>query len=135
MKKELVLVTGGTGFIAVHIILQLLNQGYRVRTTLRTMSRQKEVKGMLTQGGVKILGDLEFVQADLTSDDHWLEAASGAILCYSRSLAYTGNAARRWSSHGKNGGGWCDPSYDCCKKSRGQKSRLNLGLWCRHRWS
>lgn len=54
MKKELVLVTGGTGFIAVHIILQLLNQGYWVRTTLRTMSRQKEVKAMLTQGGVRI---------------------------------------------------------------------------------
>lgn len=78
MKKELVLVTGGTGFIAVHIILQLLNQGYWVRTTLRTMSRQKEVKAMLTQGGAKNLEDLEFVQADLTSDDHWLEAASGA---------------------------------------------------------
>ena len=89
MKKELVLVTGGTGFIAVHIILQLLNQGYWVRTTLRTMSRQKEVKAMLTQGGAKNLEDLEFVQADLTSDDHWLEAASGATLCYSRSLAYT----------------------------------------------
>ena len=38
MEKELVLVTGGSGFIAVHIILKLLNQGYRVRATLRVFA-------------------------------------------------------------------------------------------------
>lgn len=51
MEKELVLVTGGSGFIAVHIILKLLKRGYRVRTTLRTLSRQDEVKSMLAKGG------------------------------------------------------------------------------------
>ncbi len=34
-----VLVTGGSGFIAAHIILQLLAAGHRVRTTLRNMAR------------------------------------------------------------------------------------------------
>ena len=76
--NELVLVTGGSGFIAVHIILKLLNQGYRVRTTLRSLSRQDEVKSMLAQGGVTDFTNLEFIQADLTSDNNWREAAAGA---------------------------------------------------------
>ncbi|OOM77327.1 aldehyde reductase [Clostridium sp. BL-8] len=78
MEKELVLVTGGSGFIAVHIILKLLKQGYRVRTTLRTISRQDEVKSMLAQGGVTDFENLEFIKADLTSDRNWMEAATGA---------------------------------------------------------
>lgn len=78
MEKELVLVTGGSGFIAVHIILKLLKQGYRVRTTLRTLSRQDEVKSMLAQGGVTDFVNLKFIQTDLTSDRNWMEAATGA---------------------------------------------------------
>src|SRR5712671_513698 len=34
MTGESVLVTGGSGFIGAHCILQLLNAGYRVRTTV-----------------------------------------------------------------------------------------------------
>lgn len=78
MEKELVLVTGGSGFIAVHIILKLLNQGYRVRATLRTLSRQDEVKSMLAQGGVTEFVNLEFIHTDLTSGGNWMEAATGA---------------------------------------------------------
>ncbi|WFR58888.1 aldehyde reductase [Anaerocolumna sp. AGMB13025] len=78
MEKELVLVTGGSGFIAVHIILKLLKGGYRVRATLRTISRQDEVKSMLARGGVTEFTNLEFIQTDLTSDKNWMEAAAGA---------------------------------------------------------
>ena len=78
MERELVLVTGGSGFIAVHIILKLLKQGYRVRATLRTLSRQEEVKSMLARGGVTDFINLEFIQTDLTSDRNWMEAATGA---------------------------------------------------------
>ncbi|MDF2544066.1 MAG: nucleoside-diphosphate-sugar epimerase [Herbinix sp.] len=78
IEKELVLVTGGSGFIAVHIILKLLKQGYRVRTTLRTISRQDEVKSMLALGGVTDFVNLEFIQTDLTSDRNWMEAVTGA---------------------------------------------------------
>ncbi|MCA0455301.1 MAG: aldehyde reductase [Chloroflexi bacterium] len=78
MANELVLVTGGSGFIAVHIIIKLLQQGYRVRATLRTPSRQDEVKAMLAHGGITDFANLEFIQADLTSDTNWLEAATGA---------------------------------------------------------
>ncbi|MBC2393774.1 SDR family oxidoreductase [Clostridium acetobutylicum] len=78
MGKGLVLVTGGSGFIAVHIILKLLNQGYGVRATLRTLSRKDEVKSMLAQGGITDFANLEFIQTDLTSDMNWMEAATGA---------------------------------------------------------
>jgi len=78
MDKELVLVTGGSGFIAVHIIIKLMNGGYRVRATLRTISRQDEVKSMLAKGGVTDYANLEFIQTDLTSDRNWMEAAAGA---------------------------------------------------------
>ncbi|MEG8035166.1 NAD-dependent epimerase/dehydratase family protein [Sphingomonas sp. LR61] len=35
-NTEHVLVTGGSGFIAGHLILQLLDAGHRVRTTIRS---------------------------------------------------------------------------------------------------
>ncbi|MDR0411744.1 MAG: NAD-dependent epimerase/dehydratase family protein, partial [Treponema sp.] len=65
-KKELVLVTGGSGFIAVHTMAKLLQKGYKIRATLRAMSRQEEVKSMLAQAGISNFDDLEFIQADLT---------------------------------------------------------------------
>ena len=40
---ETVLVTGGTGFIGLHCLQQLLDQGYKVRTTIRSESRRSEV--------------------------------------------------------------------------------------------
>ena len=38
-----VLVTGGSGFIALHCIDQLLDKGYGVSTTLRSESRIDEI--------------------------------------------------------------------------------------------
>jgi len=66
-----VLVTGGSGFVAVHCIHQLLNKGYLVRTTLRDLSKKDKVTAMLKKGGITNLNDLSFVKADLTSDDNW----------------------------------------------------------------
>lgn len=76
-KEKLVLVTGGSGFIATHCILQLLNKGYRVRATLRSLSREAEVRAMLTEGGVLPNYDLSFVTADLSKDEGWTEAVQG----------------------------------------------------------
>lgn len=77
MQNDLVLVTGGTGFIAQHCILALLEAGYRVRTTIRTPSRQDEVLANLKVGGAEPGDRLSFVIADLGQDTGWAEAAAG----------------------------------------------------------
>lgn len=77
MKKELVVVTGGSGFIAIHIILQLLKQGYAVRTTIRSEAKKAIVQEMLTNGGITDFSDLSFSLADLSSDDNWEETMRG----------------------------------------------------------
>ena len=46
-----ILVTGGSGFIGSHCILQLLAAGHQVRTTVRNLKRQSEVRAMLKEGG------------------------------------------------------------------------------------
>lgn len=77
MTDELVLVTGGTGFIAQHCILALLKDGYRVRTTIRTPSREQEVRSYLKTGGATPGDRLSFAIADLSADPGWTEAAEG----------------------------------------------------------
>ncbi|MDY0746970.1 aldehyde reductase [Paucibacter sp. R3-3] len=72
-----VLVTGGTGFIAQHCILLLLKNGYRVRTTVRSLAREPEVRQHLREGGAEPGDRLGFVVADLGSDAGWAEAAAG----------------------------------------------------------
>ena len=44
MSGELVLVTGGSGFVGAHCIIELLKAGYRVRTTVRSDRRQADVQ-------------------------------------------------------------------------------------------
>src|SRR5487761_1900333 len=59
-----VLVTGGSGFIGSHSILQLLAAGHRVRT-------------MLNEGGAEPGDRLSFAAADLEKAAGWREAAAG----------------------------------------------------------
>jgi len=77
MAGEMVLVTGGSGFIGAHCILQLLEQGYRVRTTVRALSREADMRAMLRQGGAEPGEALGVVAADLTAGSGWAEAAAG----------------------------------------------------------
>jgi nucleoside-diphosphate-sugar epimerase len=73
-----VLVTGGSGFIGSHAIVQLLATGHTVRTTVRSLARETDVRAMLREGGVTDRGDqLSFFEADLMSDAGWAEAAKG----------------------------------------------------------
>ncbi|SDP25654.1 SDR family oxidoreductase [Actinacidiphila guanduensis] len=50
MSGERVLVTGGSGFLAAHCIAQLLERGYRVRTTVRSAAREPDVRAMVAAG-------------------------------------------------------------------------------------
>lgn len=74
---SMVLVTGGSGFIASHTILQLLAAGYKVRTTVRSLSREADVRALLKTGGVEPGEHLQFEAADLMSDAGWPAAVSG----------------------------------------------------------
>jgi len=71
---ERVLVTGGTGFIAGHSIVQALNAGWRVRTTVRDLAREPALRAVI--GDHAPLERLEVVAADLNADAGWLEAAT-----------------------------------------------------------
>jgi dihydroflavonol-4-reductase len=73
-----VLVTGASGFIGLHCVLQLLEQGYRVRGTVRNSGRAAEVReAMAVNAGADALRRLELVEADLTRDEGWSDAVRG----------------------------------------------------------
>ena len=73
---DTVLVTGGSGFVASWCIAELLERGYRVRTTIRSLSKEPDVRGaasLVTDPGER----LGCVVADLTTDAGWDEAMIG----------------------------------------------------------
>lgn len=72
-----VLVTGGSGFIGSHCILQLLAAGHRVRTTVRSLARERTVRAMLGAAGADAGDRLTVLAADLEQDAGWEEAVAG----------------------------------------------------------
>lgn len=76
-QSDQVLVTGGSGFIGSNCIAQLLNTGYRVKASLRSMNRIPEVKQLLSVAGITSFEQLSFVEADLSNEAAWKAAAEG----------------------------------------------------------
>ena len=77
--SQTVLVTGATGYIAKHLVLQLLEAGYIVKGSARSLSREAELRDAV---GPKLsdqsaLDRLTLVPLDLSSDDGWAEAMQG----------------------------------------------------------
>jgi dihydroflavonol-4-reductase len=72
-----ILVTGGSGFIGSHSIVQLLAAGHRVRTTVRNLDRESDVRAVLKAGGTDPGDRVSFFAADLEHDAGWAEAAAG----------------------------------------------------------
>lgn len=71
-----VLVTGATGFVASHLILQLIDRGFDVRGTMRSLEKGETLKRVLSDYAGKPI-PLELFSADLSSDQGWAEAVNG----------------------------------------------------------
>lgn len=75
-RGETVLVTGGSGFLGGWCVIELLRRRYAVRTTVRNLSREPQVRAAV--GSELDPGDrLTVVAADLSSDDGWADAVEG----------------------------------------------------------
>lgn len=73
-----VLVTGGSGYIAGYCIAQLLNEGRQVRTTVRSLKREPDLRAAIASiTAPDAAGRLEVVAADLNADAGWAEAVKG----------------------------------------------------------
>ena len=73
-----VLVTGGTGFVGAHCLIQLLAAGHETRATVRDLKRESDVRAMLRHGGAGEVGErLKLFRADLSADAGWAEATAG----------------------------------------------------------
>ncbi|BBA96455.1 putative dihydrokaempferol 4-reductase [Actinacidiphila reveromycinica] len=103
MSGELVLVTGGSGFVGAHCVVRLLEAGHRVRATVRSPAREADVRAMVAAGRTEARaaaggaadrttpdrttpngtvldgsdGTLTFAVADLGADEGWAEAVAG----------------------------------------------------------
>jgi len=67
------LVTGASGYIASHTIIQLLNAGYSVRGTVRSAAKGEAVRAMIAPHA-PAADTLTFAQVDLMSDEGWADA-------------------------------------------------------------
>jgi len=73
---ETVLVSGGSGFLGGRCVVELLRRGYAVRTTVRALAKEEEVRARV--GSEVDPGDrLSVSVADLRSDEGWAEAVAG----------------------------------------------------------
>jgi dihydroflavonol-4-reductase len=75
-QMKTVLVTGGSGFLGSWCVIELLRRGYSVRTTVRDLAREPEVRAAIASE-VDAGGRLSVLAADLLSDDGWEEAVQG----------------------------------------------------------
>lgn len=73
---DTVLLTGISGFLGGHVALQLLNAGYAVRGSIRSLSKADKVRDTLSKAGAD-LAKLDFVALDLLRDDGWADAMKG----------------------------------------------------------
>lgn len=75
-NNKKVLLTGITGFVGSHTAIQLLEKGYRVTGTLRTMKRAESIKRTVAQH-TSYADHLNFVEADITDEKMWKKLMIG----------------------------------------------------------
>src|SRR5210317_2000879 len=74
--SELITLTGITGFVGMRIAEQALNNGYRVRATVRKLEHGVKVRSLIQKQAAT--DNLEFAEANLLTDYGWDEAVAGA---------------------------------------------------------
>lgn len=72
-----VLVTGITGYLAGHIVVQLLRRGHRVHGTVRSIARSRDIARRLCEAADVAPDALRLFEADLARDDGWQAATDG----------------------------------------------------------
>ena len=75
-SRETVLLTGASGFIGLHCTKLLLQSGFKVRGTIRTLEKKKIVQNLMAVDNGDA-SNLELIQLDLTSDSGWDSAMQG----------------------------------------------------------
>ena len=69
-----ILVTGASGFIALHVLSQLTADGHKVHASVRNAQREAEVRSALSTAALK---SVTFFHVDLLSDSGWDKAFNG----------------------------------------------------------
>ncbi|KAK6465078.1 Coumarine and phenylpropanoid biosynthesis [Scheffersomyces coipomensis] len=77
--SEIYLVTGGTGYVGAFTVLELLEQGHKVKTTIRNLGKESQFRESLYESSPKLTKaivdeNLTVLQADLLDDKGWEEA-------------------------------------------------------------
>ena len=75
---EKVLVTGATGYIGLHCIQQLLDQGYAVNGSVRSPERKDEIYDALKKHNTPT-DNLQIFTFNLTEDEGWDEGGRASI--------------------------------------------------------
>lgn len=75
-QAKTVLVTGGSGFLGGWCVVELLRRGYGVRTTVRDLGREAELRAAIAPE-VDADDRLAVLAADLLSDEGWKDAVAG----------------------------------------------------------
>lgn len=76
MNAKKVLLTGASGFLGTHTIIQLLNKGYAVTGTLRSLDRAKSIRELIGNH-TDHANKLTLVEADLTDEAIWFDLMKG----------------------------------------------------------
>eukprot|EP01102_Stenamoeba_stenopodia_P000972 TRINITY_DN10883_c0_g1_i1.p1 TRINITY_DN10883_c0_g1~~TRINITY_DN10883_c0_g1_i1.p1 ORF type:complete len:364 (-),score=46.22 TRINITY_DN10883_c0_g1_i1:100-1191(-) len=78
-RKTTVCVTGGNGFLATHLIKQLLERGYKVNTTVRDPTKSIPILFELFPNAMQ---DLRVYKAELSSEEDFVKALEGCSACF-----------------------------------------------------